>query len=135
MGTESKKANSNQLVVLKKCRFLMKNLGLYAENKFHTFESKIKFTVPVWIIQLIYSIPMCTCVILAFWHIIDNNLDLTASSVAVIIIIGGGHCQVIYFLLIANNTALINVIDQLQKLVNKRKSQGSQIFEYALYRF
>lgn len=130
MGSESKKTNSNQLIVLKKCGFLMKNLGLYAENKCHTFESKIKFTVPVWIIQLIYSIPMCTCVLLAFWHIIDNNLDLTASSVAVIVIVGGGHCQVIYFLLIANNTALINVIDQLQKLVNKRKSQWffTQIF-------
>lgn len=121
MDQKLKEIPSQDFMVLKRCRFFMKNLGLYAESNFHTFESKINITVPVWIIRFIYSIPMCTCVLLAFWHIIDKDYNLTVSSVAVIIIIGGGHSQVIYFLLFSKNNSLILIIDQLQQLVDKRK--------------
>lgn len=126
--TENTKSKSNELIVLKKCRLLMKYLGLNVESNLHTFEAKLKISIAVWVIRLIYSIPMCTCCTLAFWHIIDKNLDLTASSVAVIIIVGGGHSQVIYFSLIAQNNSIINIIDQLQKLVDTRKCRVSVEF-------
>ena len=121
MTSRPEKTNTNEWIVLKNCRELMKSLGLIAESNTHIFRSNPKIAVPVWIIQLIYSIPMCTCVMLAFGHIFDKNMDLTKSSVALIIIVGGGQSHIIYFLLIAKNKSLSNIIDQLQKLVDKRK--------------
>lgn len=121
MSLIQEKTNTNEFIVLKYCRELMKGLGLIAESNTHIFGSNPKIAVPVWIIRLIYSIPMCTCIMLAFGHIFDKNMDLTKSSVALTIIVGGGQSHIIYFLLIARNKSLINIIDQLQKIVDKRK--------------
>lgn len=117
----SRLEKTNGLMVLKNCRELMKSLGLNAESNTHIFGLNPKIAVPVWIIRLIYSIPMCTCIMLAFGHIYDKNMELTKSSVALIVIVGGGQSHIIYFLLIAKNKSLINIIDQLQKLIDKRK--------------
>lgn len=126
---------SSESIVLKKCRVLMKNLGQCNETKFHAFGSKKRIVVPVWLIRLLYSMPMLTCVILAVLHIAEKNLDLTESSVAFIVIVGGGHCHVIYLLMAFNNNSLVNVIEQLQKLIDTRKFRGEKsIFCWKLWK-
>lgn len=111
----------NELVVLEKCQNLLNNFGLCSKTNGCTFGKKYKIWIPNWLIRFLYSIPTCTSIILAAWHIIDNNWNLAESAVAITVIVGGGQCQIIYFLLIGKNTSFVSVVDRLQKLVSKRK--------------
>lgn len=110
-------ATSSEFEILEKCRFWLDKFGLnggtvsaYGSNR-----------IPNRLIYFIYSIPMAISVMLSAWHIVDNDFDLTASSVAIIIIFGGGQVQVIYLILAAEKDSLFSMIDQLQTLVNKRE--------------
>lgn len=116
------KSSVTDVKVLETCRFWMNNLGLCIESDERQFGTKHQANVPVWLIQCLYSIPSCVSILLAIWHIIDKNFDFTASSVALIVIVGAGQCQIIYFLLIAKNNSLIKTVSELQTLVDKSKN-------------
>lgn len=110
-------ATSSELKILEKCRFWLDKFGL--NGRYMSAYGSIR--IPNRLIYLIYSIPMTISVMLSAWHIVDNDFDLTASSVAIIIIFGGGQVQVIYLILAAEKDSLFSMIDQLQTLVNKRE--------------
>lgn len=114
-------ATSNEFLIMKNCRIVMNHMGLCNVNNVQTFGSKFRIIIPIWMIRFVYTIPMCICVILSVLHVIDKNLNLTASSVALIVIVGGSQSHVIYLLLIAKNNPLTDIINQLQKLIDKRK--------------
>lgn len=115
------KSDSIDLVVLENCKFWLNNFGLCSESEDRTFGAKHQMRIPIWLIRVLYAIPTCTSILLATWHLVDNNWNLSATSVAIIIIVGAGQCQLIYFLLIAKNTSFVSVVDQLQTLVDKRE--------------
>lgn len=110
-------ATSGELKILEKCRFWLDKFGLNGS----TVSAYGSNRIPNRLIYFIYSIPMAISVMLSAWHIVDNDFDLTASSVAIIIIFGGGQVQVIYLILAAEKDSLFSMIDQLQTLVNKRE--------------
>lgn len=114
-------------VILQKCRFWLNKFGLCFERSGCSFGS---ITVANWAIQVIYSIPMGISVLLSALLIVENHFDLTASSVAIIVIVGGGQIHVIYLVMVAKNSSLIKLIGQLQKLVDQRKSFWATDSEY-----
>lgn len=112
-------ANStSEFIILNQCRYWLNKFGLHAQSKVTTFGP---IQVPNRLVNLIYSMPMGISVVLSLWYIIENQFDLSASSVATVIIFGGGQIQMIYLIMAANSTNLFELIDQLQNLVNKRK--------------
>lgn len=107
----------SEFEILTKCRYWLERFGLNANSKVSAYGA---ISVPNWLIYVIYSIPMAISVVLSAWHIVDNNFDLTVSSVAIIIIFGGGQVQLIYLLMAVKRDLIFGIIHQLQSLVNKR---------------
>lgn len=110
--------DTSEFIVLHKCRYWLNKFGLHAQSKTTTFGT---IHIPNWLVHIIYSIPMGISVVLSSWYIIENQFDLSASSVATVIIFGGGQIQVIYLIMATKSANLFELINQLQNLVNKRK--------------
>lgn len=115
---------ANELKVLKSSRFWMNCIGLCVESENCTF-GRIK--IPVWLVRLIYSIPMSTLILLAVCHVIESNFDLIVSSISIFVIVGAGQVQMIYLSLIAKNAVLIDLLNRLQKLIDKSECSRVQI--------
>lgn len=107
---------ASELKVLKSSRFWMNCIGLCVESEKCIF-GRIK--IPVWLVRLIYSIPMSTLILLAVCHVIESNFDLIVSSISIFVIVGAGQVQLIYLSLIAKNALLIDLLNRLQKLIDK----------------
>lgn len=109
-------ASGNQ--ILYNCRYWLSKFGIHTENIVTIFDV---LKIPNWIVYIVYSMPMAISVVLSMWYIIENKFNLNASSVATVIIFGGGQIQLIYLIMAGKSTELFELIFQLENLVSERK--------------
>lgn len=121
-------ADSSDIHILYNCRYWLSKFGLHAKNYVSIFGL---LQIPNWFVFIVYSMPMAISVFLSLWYIIENKFDLNASSVATVIIFGGGQIQLIYLILAGKRTALFLLIIQLENLVNKRKFRYESLSLYS----
>lgn len=109
--------------VLSGLRFLLKWTNLYNKNGLHFYSVKL----PDTLVYCLVPIPSFYLSLLFVWPVIEGKFNLKLLSSSLAFAIGNLQLAFAYISLASKTASIASTLDQLQEIVQKRKSFSMEI--------
>lgn len=112
--------SSTMVEMLKDCRYYLQKWHL-CRDKGLTFG---KFSIPCAVVNVAYVFPMSLTVVLMLRFVVISEFNLDTISTTIATVLGVSQMCFIYITLAINGQLILKTMDQMQHLVDYRKSEN-----------